>query len=232
MIEHAKASKATTGVKIMAGAAAGDARACADEGCQERRRHPRSRPRSPSRFSDNTTLTIVRTSVDIKPDMCIWRGTVEGPDAPVTLMWWPDGKMTGTVQQQGRIYSIRHLGGEMLRGGRDGRGPDAAGACADARAPAQQRPQPARRSAGRSRATPACLRPKVTAGHAHARSSRARSDEAAAGGRRRQKAAPRSQGHRHRRDRRLHQEGGEPTTPTSSASSSTSPSRRPTSRSA
>jgi hypothetical protein len=28
-------------------------------------------------------------------------------------MWWPGGKMTGTVQHEGRIYSIRHMGGEM-----------------------------------------------------------------------------------------------------------------------
>src|SRR5262245_59202801 len=28
-------------------------------------------------------------------------------------MWWPGGKMAGTVQHQGRIYSIRHMGGEM-----------------------------------------------------------------------------------------------------------------------
>jgi hypothetical protein len=28
-------------------------------------------------------------------------------------MWWPDGRMTGTVQHDGRIYSIRHMGGEM-----------------------------------------------------------------------------------------------------------------------
>ena len=36
-----------------------------------------------------------------------------GTGAPATLMWWPGGKMTGTVQHEGRIYSIRHMGGEM-----------------------------------------------------------------------------------------------------------------------
>ena len=55
----------------------------------------------------------MRTSVDIRKDMCIWRGAVEGTDAPATIMWWPGGKMAGTVQHQGRIYSIRHMGGEM-----------------------------------------------------------------------------------------------------------------------
>ena len=65
------------------------------------------------KLSDKTELTIVRTSVDIRKDMCIWRGAVEGTDAPATIMWWPGGKMTGSVQHQGRIYSIRHMGGEM-----------------------------------------------------------------------------------------------------------------------
>jgi hypothetical protein len=61
--------------------------------------------------SDDETLTINRTSVDIKPDRSIWRGTVHGTGARVTLMWWPSGKITGTVQRDGRLYGIRHLGG-------------------------------------------------------------------------------------------------------------------------
>jgi hypothetical protein len=58
-------------------------------------------------------LTVVRTSVDIRKNMCVWRGAVEGTDAPATIMWWPGGKMAGTLQHEGRIYSIRHMGGEM-----------------------------------------------------------------------------------------------------------------------
>ena len=64
-------------------------------------------------LSDDTALTIRRTSVEIRSDMCVWRGVVESTGAPATIMWWPGGKMAGTVQHQGRIYSIRHLGGEM-----------------------------------------------------------------------------------------------------------------------
>jgi hypothetical protein len=64
-------------------------------------------------LSENTVLTVNRTSVDIKSGRCIWHGRVEGTDAPATIMWWPDGKMAGSVQHQGRLYSIRHLGGEM-----------------------------------------------------------------------------------------------------------------------
>src|SRR5215510_7578598 len=65
------------------------------------------------KLSADKVLTITRTSVDIKPTMCVWRGTVDGTDAPATIMWWPGGKMAGTVQHEGRIYSIRHMGGEM-----------------------------------------------------------------------------------------------------------------------
>ncbi len=65
-------------------------------------------------LSDDTVLTIRRTGVEIRADMCVWRGVVESTGAPATIMWWPGGKMAGTVQHEGRIYSIRHLGGEML----------------------------------------------------------------------------------------------------------------------
>jgi hypothetical protein len=64
-------------------------------------------------LSDNTVLTIRRTSVDIRSDICVWRGAVETTGAPAPLMRWPGGKMTGTVEHEGRIYSIRHMGGDM-----------------------------------------------------------------------------------------------------------------------
>jgi hypothetical protein len=64
-------------------------------------------------LGDDKVLTIRRTSVDIRSDMCVWRGVVETTGAPATLMWWPGGRMAGTLQHEGRIYSIRHLGGEM-----------------------------------------------------------------------------------------------------------------------
>ena len=64
-------------------------------------------------LSDNTMLTINRTSVDIRADMCVWRGMVEGTGEPATLMWWPGGKTAGMVQHKGKLYSIRHMGGEL-----------------------------------------------------------------------------------------------------------------------
>ena len=64
-------------------------------------------------LGDDKMLTIRRESVETKSDMCTWRGVVETTGAPATFMWWPGGKMAGTVQHEGRFYSIRHMGGEM-----------------------------------------------------------------------------------------------------------------------
>ena len=64
-------------------------------------------------LGEGKTLAVARRSVDMRGDMCVWRGTVEGTGMPVTIMWWPQGKMTASVQQEGHLYSIRHLGGEV-----------------------------------------------------------------------------------------------------------------------
>jgi Metallo-peptidase family M12 len=85
-------------------------------------------------LSQSTVLTINRASVEIKPHMCVWHGRVEGTEAPATIIWWPDGKMAGSVQHQGRLYSIRHLGGEM----------HAVVEMSDERMPQEHAPMPAR----------------------------------------------------------------------------------------
>ena len=111
IIDLAKSGKATTGVKIMSGPAPSmleyaltkDAKGPAGADA----------PKLTVALSDNTVLTIARTSVDIKPKLCIWRGEVEQTGGLVTLMWWPNGQMAGTVQDQGKIYSIRHMGGQF-----------------------------------------------------------------------------------------------------------------------
>jgi len=64
-------------------------------------------------LSDNTKLTVRRSNAEVRADMCIWRGLVDGTGEPATLMWWPSGRTAGTIQHAGRIYSIRHLGGEL-----------------------------------------------------------------------------------------------------------------------
>ena len=111
MVDKAKASKATMGVDIMTAPAAPmvEYALIKDAGTSD----ARNAPSITVAVNDDTVLTIRRTSVDIRSDMCVWRGVVETTGAPATLMWWPGGRMTGTVEDQGRIYSIRHMGGQM-----------------------------------------------------------------------------------------------------------------------
>jgi len=111
LLDLAKGGKATTGVKIMSGPAPSlleyaltrDAKASAGVAA----------PKLTVALSDQTVLTIARSSIDIKPKLCIWRGEVEQTGGLVTLMWWPNGMMAGTVQDAGKIYSIRHMGGQF-----------------------------------------------------------------------------------------------------------------------
>jgi|GEM_PF-909286 len=116
MMELAKESKATMAVGMMAAPMAPMVEYALTKDAGPHIGGPatsREAARISVKMSDQTVLNIVRTSVDIRKDMCVWRGEVEGTGAPATIMWWPGGKMAGTVQHQGRIYSIRHMGGEM-----------------------------------------------------------------------------------------------------------------------
>jgi len=113
MIGLVRASKATAGVKIMAGPPPAKLEYALTKDADAK---PGSKEAAKITvaLSDNTLLTIVRTSVEIKSDMCIWHGVTEQTGSQVTLMWWPNGTMTGTVQfVDGRFFSIRHLGGRL-----------------------------------------------------------------------------------------------------------------------
>ena len=106
MLERVKAAKATQGVKLMVGPPP-----AVLEHTLTRNPDDPTAGKITVAVDANTTKTIVRTSIDLKPNLCIWRGTMEETGAQVTLMWWPDGSMAGTVQEQNRVYSIRHVGG-------------------------------------------------------------------------------------------------------------------------
>jgi hypothetical protein len=112
MVDRAKASSSTMGVGIMATSAPPMVEYALTKGVNAQEA-AKDAPSITVSLSDNTVLTIRRTSVDIRSDMCVWRGAVETTGAPATLMWWLGGKMAGTVEHEGRIYSIRHMGGDM-----------------------------------------------------------------------------------------------------------------------
>ena len=45
---------------------------------------------------------VSRVGVDVKHEMLIWRGTVDGTGAGATIMWWPGVAMTGIVRHEGQ----------------------------------------------------------------------------------------------------------------------------------
>ena len=110
VVELAKRSQATMGVKLVAGPTPAEieyAMTVGDASTSD------AAAKLKVMLSDQTTLTIDRTGVEVRPDRCVWRGKVETTGAMVTLMLWPNGRLTGSVQNKGRIHSIRHLGGRI-----------------------------------------------------------------------------------------------------------------------
>ncbi|MDX2308806.1 MAG: M12 family metallo-peptidase [Hyphomicrobium sp.] len=64
-------------------------------------------------LDNGRSVTAVRSSIEKTASGYIWRGKIEGGDDPVTLMWWPEGRLTGQITHNGHVYAIRHLGGQM-----------------------------------------------------------------------------------------------------------------------
>jgi hypothetical protein len=112
MLKHARGAKATTRVGIVAAPPPALVEYALTKGVKGKVPADRG-SKILVALNEATLLTLTRTSVDIKPDMCIWRGEVDGTDMPVTIMWWPGGKMAGLIRHHGHIYSIRHIGGEV-----------------------------------------------------------------------------------------------------------------------
>jgi metallopeptidase family M12-like protein len=111
LLDLVKSGKATAGVKLMSAPSPSMLEYALTK--DAKRPAATEAPKLTVALSDQTVLTIARTSLDLKPNLCIWRGEVEQTGGLVTLMWWPNGRMAGTVQDQGKIYSIRHLGGQF-----------------------------------------------------------------------------------------------------------------------
>jgi hypothetical protein len=105
----ARASDAATGIKIV--------QAASYSILQNVLVKDASDPGSDSKISlalgNNAVLTAARTSIAEYAGKSVWRGVVEGGGGRVTLMWWTDGEIAGTVQHEGRYYSIRRISGSL-----------------------------------------------------------------------------------------------------------------------
>src|SRR5262245_18054403 len=108
-LDLARSSDATTGVKMV--------QAASYSALREALTKNAGNPASPSKISlalgDNVVLTAERNSVVEYAGTVVWRGSVEGGGGRVTLMLWGDGEMAGTVQHEGRYYSIRRISGGL-----------------------------------------------------------------------------------------------------------------------
>ena len=112
LLEGAATSKATLGVAIMVTPAS----PMVEYALTKDNNFPAASANAPKirvGLNKSTILTITRSSVEIESNMCTWRGRVDGTGAPVMLIWWPSGKFAGAIRHNGRIYSIRHMGGEL-----------------------------------------------------------------------------------------------------------------------
>jgi hypothetical protein len=64
-------------------------------------------------LNDKESITVRRTSVDMKKDGCTWRGEIEGTGEPVILMWWKGGRFNGMFTYHGHMYNLKNMGGEV-----------------------------------------------------------------------------------------------------------------------
>jgi hypothetical protein len=64
-------------------------------------------------LNDKETITVRRTSVDMRRDGCTWRGEIDGTGEPVIIMWWKGGRMTGMFTYRGHMYTLMNMGGEL-----------------------------------------------------------------------------------------------------------------------
>ena len=60
-----------------------------------------------------TTIKARRARIEKTPEGYVWHGTVVGTDDPVTLLWWPTGRLSGQITHRGHHYVVKNLGGNL-----------------------------------------------------------------------------------------------------------------------
>jgi Metallo-peptidase family M12 len=112
MMHDALSSKAAVGAITMALPAAG-----VEEYALTKGMHDTSpgaeQPALVLPIADGTQITARRTSISKAAGGWAWHGVVEDTGEPVTLLWWPSGKMTGTATYKNHVYAIHDMGGGM-----------------------------------------------------------------------------------------------------------------------
>ena len=64
-------------------------------------------------IDETRKLRLRRTRIERASDRWIWHGVVEGTDQQATLLWWPSGRLSGSITHDKSMYSIRDMGAGM-----------------------------------------------------------------------------------------------------------------------
>lgn len=64
-------------------------------------------------IDEKRKIRLNRTRIERASDRWLWHGVVEGTDQQATLLWWPSGRMSGSITHLNMMYSIRDMGGGM-----------------------------------------------------------------------------------------------------------------------
>lgn len=63
-------------------------------------------------LSETETITAKRVNVYTTQDGCYWHGEIGESGLPMSLMWWPNGRMSGSFSHNGKNYVIKNIGGD------------------------------------------------------------------------------------------------------------------------
>lgn len=64
-------------------------------------------------LKDDMSVKAQRLSITKTKDSYIWHGTIIETGEPVTVLWWPGGRMSGSVTYRGHVFSLKNMGGAM-----------------------------------------------------------------------------------------------------------------------
>ena len=112
MMDATMASRAVMGATMMKLPEASTVESALTKGMHEQRRDaPPALLTVP--LSETASVNVRRTSIAKSGEAYVWRGVVEGTEEGVTLMWWPDGHVSGTIHHGDRMFQVKDMGGGM-----------------------------------------------------------------------------------------------------------------------
>lgn len=113
MMSKSMGSKAAMGMSMMALPQAGVMEYALTKDMESSTSRSRSHQTLVIPLNATTSVTARRTSVKAAGDGLIWHGAIEGTGEPVTLMWWPGNRLSGSVTYKGHVYAIKSMGGAI-----------------------------------------------------------------------------------------------------------------------